>query len=67
MVSRFKLAEGESASAPLMPTASREHPAAAEAGVAQAIQVRSSGAKLPTTFAGGFSAPKGASAEWKEF
>jgi methyl-accepting chemotaxis protein len=67
MVSRFKLAEGETAHTPMMPTASRARAGATAAAVPQPIQVRSAGARPSATFAGGLGAPKGASAEWKEF
>jgi methyl-accepting chemotaxis protein len=67
MVSRFKLAEDETAYTPTMPTASHERAGATEAAVPQPIQVRPAGSRPSSTFAGGHGAPKGAGAEWKEF
>jgi hypothetical protein len=66
MVSRFKLAEGETPYARATPTSSLEK-TALEPVIPQPIQVKSTPAKVSTKFSGVHGASHAAGTEWKEF
>jgi methyl-accepting chemotaxis protein len=66
MVSRFKLAEGETAYAMATPATVRDG-AATEVSIPQPIRLKPAPSKLSSTFTGVHGTPQAAGAEWKEF
>jgi methyl-accepting chemotaxis protein len=66
MVSRFKLAEGETAYAMATPATVRDR-AATEVSIPQPIRFKPAPSKLSSTFTGVHGSPQAAGAEWKEF
>jgi hypothetical protein len=66
MVSRFKLAEGETAYAMATPATVRDG-AATEVSIPQPIRFKPAPSKLSSTFTGVHGTPQAAGAEWKEF